>query len=97
MSVRVERCDRVGACATCESDLLLVTQIPVGDGRRVPLALCGTCDAERGAAGQLVALLNVPAEQRDVAAIGDSMVAWMREEMAARGWVHVPRPKPSLN
>jgi hypothetical protein len=69
--------------------------MPVGDG--VDIELCSTCDAGRGAAGQLIALLEVPESERSVQALGDLMMTWTREAMAAKGWGWIPHPRTSLN
>ncbi|MDG9703311.1 DUF6300 family protein [Streptomyces sp. DH37] len=82
-------------CSRCAGALASVVQMPQHgeDGQPIVLEPCPACDAGAEAAG---ALLCRPAgggtgSSRDRE--GSRLVtAWLKEAMAARGWIWRPRP-----
>jgi hypothetical protein len=93
---RVERLEVMPPCSRCSRQVLLMVRLPIGDG--VELELCEACDTDGPAAQELAAMLAGPVLGKvSGRALGELVLAWQREALAARGWVQIPDQKPSLN
>lgn len=94
-NARVDRVSETPPCSRCGTQVIMTARMPFGDG--VELELCRTCDAGAGAAGRLIAALNLPDADRSVQMLGELVMAWTREALAAKGWHQIPSVAPSLN
>jgi len=94
---RVQQLKVMPPCSRCAQQLLFAAHMPIGDG--VDLELCQSCDrdSDNPAARELIEALEAADGPLSGRQLGELVMAWQREAMAARGWVYVPHPKPSLN
>lgn len=92
---RVDRVSETPPCSRCGAQVVMAARMPIGGG--VDLELCRSCDAGAGAAGELIAALNLPEAERPVQVLGELVMTWTREALAAKGWHQVPHAAPSLN